>query len=82
MLEDTTAEARRRYHERLRAMTPIERMESAIALSRAVRELAEAGIRRRHPTASDDEVQRRLAVRLYGRAVVEPVLGPLPDDAR
>jgi hypothetical protein len=69
------------YEERVRALPPYERMRIAVALSMAVRELAEAGIRLRHPNADDAEVRLRLAVRLYGREAVSRVLGPLPDDA-
>jgi hypothetical protein len=47
-----------------------------------IRQLAEVAIRRDHPDASPDEVRARRAVRLYGRDVVAPVLGPLPADAR
>jgi hypothetical protein len=47
----------------------------------AVRQLAEAGIRMRHPKADAAEVRARLGVRLYGREAVSRVLGPLPDDA-
>lgn len=82
MFEDTSSEQLRRYHDRLRAMTPIERMESTIALCRAVRELAEAGIRARYPEADDVEVRVRLAVRLYGREVATCAFGRVPDDAR
>jgi hypothetical protein len=69
------------YEERIRALPPHERIRIAVALSMAVRELAEAGIRLRHPNADDAEVRVRLAVRLYGREAVSRVLGPLPDDA-
>ena len=82
MFEDTSPSALRAYHDRLRAMTPVERMESTVALCRAVRELAEAGIRSRHPDADDAEVRVRLAVRLYGRAAVARVFPDIPDDAR
>ena len=82
MFEDTAPGPLRRYHERLRSMTPVERMESTVALCRAVRELAEAGIRLRHPAADDEEVRIRLAVRLYGGEVAARVFRRIPDDAR
>jgi hypothetical protein len=50
--------------------------------SRMIRRIAEAALRREHPTASPEELRARLAVRLYGRAAVERVLGRLPADAR
>jgi hypothetical protein len=58
-----------RYHELLRAREPHQRLAQAVALTRMVRQLAEAGIRQRHPNAPDDEVRVRLTVGLYGRDV-------------
>jgi hypothetical protein len=45
------------------------------------RQLAVAGIKQRHPTASDEEIRVRLAVRLYGRDTAERLFGHLPADA-
>jgi hypothetical protein len=45
------------------------------------RELAVAGIRQRHPGASDDEIRVRLVVRLYGRDVARRLFGEIPSDA-
>jgi len=78
---DTSPSANARYHELLRAQTPAARLAQAGALTRAVRELAVAGIRQRHPGASDAEVRVRLAARLYGRDVAERLFGSVPDDA-
>ncbi len=52
-----------------------------MSLSRAVRALAEAGIRSRHPEAEPAEISVRLAVRLYGRAMAAKVFRAIPDDA-
>jgi hypothetical protein len=57
-------------------------MQAMVRLSRAVRELALAGIRERHPTATSAELQVRLTVRLYGRAVAERLFESVPADAR
>jgi hypothetical protein len=78
---DTTQRSDERYHALLRARLPHERLEAAMSLSRAVRALAEAGIRSRHPHADPAEVRVRLAVRLYGRAMAAKVFRTLPDDA-
>jgi DNA-binding HxlR family transcriptional regulator len=80
-VRDTSPEADARYHELLRALPPERRLENAMKLSRAVRELAVAGIRQRHPEASEQEVRVRLAVRLYGRAAATRLFGAVPDDA-
>lgn len=50
-------------------------------LSRAVRELALAGIRELFPDASEQELRVRLTVRLYGRAVAVRLFGTVPADA-
>lgn len=42
-------------------MTPAARLHIACELSLACRELARAGIRSRHPDASEDEIRLRLA---------------------
>jgi hypothetical protein len=81
VIEDTTAAALDRYHELLRAQAPHQRLAQAMALSRTIRELAIAGIRLRHPGASERELQVRLAVRLYGPAVGRRLFGQIPPDA-
>lgn len=78
---DTSPQADARYHELLRRMPPESRLEAAMRLSQAVRELALAGIRARHPTADDHELRVRLAVRLYGRSAACRLFGQVPDDA-
>jgi hypothetical protein len=79
--QDTSPQQIRRYHELLRRMTPVQRLHKAVALSMTVRKLAEAGIRDRHPSASDEEVRARLAVRLFGRKEALRIFGRIPDDA-
>jgi hypothetical protein len=81
VISDTAGRALDRYHELLRAAPPYQRLAQALALTRAVRTLAIAGIRQRHPSASEREVQIRLAVRLYGRAAAQRLFGELPPDA-
>lgn len=44
-----------------RRMTPAQRWAQAVRLWKQARVLAEAGVRHRHPAASDAEVQRRVA---------------------
>jgi hypothetical protein len=78
---DTTPRASARYHELLRAMAPERRLEAAMKLSRAVRELALAGIRERHPNESPEEWNVRLTVRLYGRDAASRLFGAVPADA-
>ena len=81
MHRDTGSSAFDRYHQLLRAQAPQERLEQANALSRAVRELAVAGLRTRHPDATPEEIRVRLTVRLYGRSVARRLFGRVPADA-
>lgn len=53
-----------------------------LRLNQAVRELALAGIREAHPTATEAELRVRLTVRLYGRTVAERLFESVPADAR
>lgn len=51
-----------------RTMTPQQRMQQALRMNRAMRELLAAGYRMRHPTWSDAQVARAVADRiLYAR---------------
>jgi hypothetical protein len=78
MDQDTEPRRRDRYIELLRAQSPVDRLRKAGALTRAVRQMAEAGIRLRHPDADDTEVRVRLAVRLYGKDVAVRLFGSHP----
>lgn len=49
-------------------------------LNRAARRLAMAGLRRRHPQASEEELQRRLADLILGPVLAKRVYGPLVAD--
>jgi len=72
---DTSPAARARYAELLRQLGPERRLRAAIGLTRATRELAEAGIRQRMPNASDTQVRRELAALLYGDDVAVRLFG-------
>ncbi len=78
---DTTPTALERYRQLLRAQAPHQRLAQAMALTDAVRTLAVAGIRQRHPAASEDEIRVRLSVRLYGRDVARRLFREIPSDA-
>ncbi len=64
---DTSAAAERVLVEKLRAMSPEQRLRLALSLSQSVRSLALAGVRQRHPNASAREQFLRLAITLHGR---------------
>lgn len=53
--------------DKLRAMSPADRLSLALSLSQSVRDLALAGVRQRHPDASVREQLLRLAITIHGR---------------
>ncbi len=76
---DSSPEAERLQVERWREMTPLEKARSVSALTRAVQELSLAGIRLRHPDASEDECLLRLAELKLGRRLMAQAY---PDATR
>jgi hypothetical protein len=80
MERDTAPEVTRRYHARIGALGGARRLEIAAQLTQGVRTLAEAGVRHRHPGASEEEVRCRLAALLYGRDVARRLFGRVPAD--
>jgi hypothetical protein len=72
---DTSPRKRSIYYELLRALTPEQRARKVSDLSRAVRTMALAGIRQRHPGATAGEIAARLAERLYGAQVAARIFG-------
>jgi hypothetical protein len=65
---DTSPEAKRRYFDLLRSRTPAERLRIVDAANHRVRLMLEAGIRRRHPEATDDDVRAEVRRIRYGTA--------------
>ena len=79
---DTTADIERRQVEAWRRLSSVERLRLVSDATRAVMALSLAGIRRRHPQASDRECFLRLAaIRLGVDATrqVYPDAAHLPD---
>ena len=74
-MRDTSPKANARYFELLRQAGPERRLAICLGLSRAMRELAIAGIKRSHPdrVLSADELRQKLAERLYGAEVARRV---------
>lgn len=63
---DTTPEIEQRQVEAWRRMRPAEKLALVLQMSANVRQLALAGVRRRHPGASEREQQLRLAQVILG----------------
>jgi len=74
-LSDTSRDASALLVRLAREKTPAEKAAIAAAMSRAVRGLAEAGIRSRHPHADEDGVRRRLAANMLPRTLAIAVFG-------
>jgi hypothetical protein len=72
---DTSTAARARQLEVFRGMSPAERVTLAVEMSDEIRAVAEAGIRRRHPEHSDDQVRTALVAIVLGRESAARVLG-------
>ncbi len=76
---DTTPEARRFYYERLGRLSVAERLALMDGCTRTMRSVCEAAIRRDHPGITPQELQARVAVRLYSRQLVERFIGRVPE---
>jgi hypothetical protein len=76
---DTPPDVEERLIERYRKMSGPERLAIALDLSRAVRQLALAGIRARHPGLSEREELLRLAALTLDRETVIEVYGWDPE---
>lgn len=63
---DTSPEAAEILRERIRRMTPSQRIEEGARLCKFARQVMRAGIRMRHPDYSVDEVEMALARLLWG----------------
>lgn len=68
---DTSAEAKQVQAESLRRLTGAERLRIAFELSRATRQLALAGLKKRRCEASEQELIIALIELCYGRAILE-----------
>lgn len=80
MHSDTSGEAHARYAELLRKLEPHQRLRAALGLSRATRELAEAGVRARMPHATDAQVRWEVVALLYGEDAALRLFGPRDEQ--
>jgi len=62
-----------------RKMLPSQRFHLALEMSETVRDLAKAGILKRHPGISDEELRKRLGALLLGRELSIKVNGWDPE---
>jgi hypothetical protein len=81
MNSDTTRETEALLFAYRRDAPAWEKWRRMIELNRAARWLAMAGLRRRYPDASEEEVRRRLADLLLGSDLATRVCGPHSPEA-
>lgn len=67
---DTSAEVHARMRDHYARMTPREKFRRVLALTETSWLMALAGLRRDHPEASERELRRLLAQRMYGKELV------------
>ncbi len=70
---DTSPEAYAVQLELLRRMSPLMRLRKAFALSRHVKRMAMAAIRRRHPEFDDNAVRLKFIEVTYGKTLANDV---------
>ena len=77
---DTSPQIEQIQIERLRRMPVWRKLALVGEMNRAVRDLALAGLRQRHPNDSPAQRRRRLADMLLGQELAARVYGPVPED--
>ena len=77
---DTSPRIEQIQIERLRHMPVWRKLALVGEMNRAVRDLALAGLRQRHPDDSPAQRRRRLAALLLGEELAARVYGPGPED--
>jgi hypothetical protein len=77
---DTTPDAEDVQIEIYRRMTAARKIELVEEANRLTRELVMAGLRRRHPEASSEELFRRYADLALGEELATAAYGPLQSD--
>jgi hypothetical protein len=80
LISDTHPDIERLLIERLRQMPSWRKIELTAEMGRAVRTLALAGLRQRHPDDTPAQRRRRLADLLLGTEMAAHVYGPGPED--
>jgi hypothetical protein len=76
---DTSADAERVQIEILRSMPSWRKFQLWNDLNMAMRHVALSGLRARFPSATPEELQRRLATLLLGPELATKAYGPEPD---
>ena len=78
-LSDTHPEVEKIQIELIRCMPPCQRFKLVTDLIMTGRALSLSGLRERFPTATPEELHRRLATLILGSELATRVYGPEPD---
>ena len=76
---DTSPEALEVLVEGYRRMTPLQRLDRALSMTRTLKTLIEAQVRQEHPGASEREVRLRMAARWIPRELMIAAFGFDPE---
>lgn len=79
MLDDTSRDAQQVLIGLLRQAPPWRKLEMVAEMNATVRSLMLAGLRQRYPTATPEELHRRLADLVLGPELAARVYGPVPE---
>ena len=78
-LSDTSPEAEQVLIELLRGQTPARRLQKVFEINATVKQFALAGLKRRYPAASSEELQRRFIALRLAPELVKQVYGWDPE---
>ncbi len=74
--DDVSEAVDRQWFELLRDVSPVERLRMAVRACQALEKVQIAGIRLRHPEASEEELRRRAGALRLGRELTLWAYGP------
>ena len=74
ILDDTAPEVRKEMYRLLSTLSPAERFSRMLNLCTFGRQMMLADIKQKHPDATDSEIRRMFALRLWGPEFVEKYL--------
>ena len=77
-LSDTKPDAEHVWLDLMRRASPEKKLYMVGQMNEAIRALALEGLRARHPSATPDELRRRLADLVLGPELAAKVYGPIP----
>ena len=80
MIHDTDERTLLKYEQMMASKTPGQRLGMALDMYDFARDLARAGIKSRHPDATEAEIQRELFLQYYGHDLPQPLIDRVLRD--